>query len=272
MSELSRKLGIGTPKIGVVEDLRPNAFTIGYGKGATIVFSVGLLNILNDEEVAAVTSHELAHLKNHDFFYKLLLSALTIVSYFNPFAYVASSAAQREREMLADKRAIQVLEKPNALATALAKICKTIQTLPKENCIVNLSSNLLVTSSVLRRLSVFSAHPRLDKRLRNISEPKVHWHSNRQRTCLSLFLSILLIGVVVSVSYGMVNLQVNFKSSGFSNLVSASAEAMCASSGSSTSSGILAQPGETAGFLNSNYSASAELNANGLVSVDYARP
>src|SRR5271157_1110465 len=92
--EASKKLAICAPKVGIVEDLRPNAFTIGYGKRATIVFSIGLLNILNKEEIVAVASHELAHVKNNDFFFKTISNALTTVSFFNPLAYISASTAQ----------------------------------------------------------------------------------------------------------------------------------------------------------------------------------
>ena len=103
-------------------------------ENSTIVFSIGLLKTLEQEEVVAVAAHELAHVKNHDFFYKTgPTSALTVVSFFNPLAYIASSSGQREREMLADEDAIRVLEKPAAFGNALAKICKAIQNLPKES-------------------------------------------------------------------------------------------------------------------------------------------
>ena len=211
--ELSKKLGIATPKIGVVEDLRPNAFTIGYGRRATVIFSIGLFKILDEEEIVAVASHELAHLKNRDFFYKVLSSALTAVSFFNPLAYIASSATQREREMLADQRATELLEKPSILRNALAKICKAIQTLPRESMLISLSSNLLVTSSVLHRPGILLTHPRLDKRLRNISEPRSHSHLNNRNTYLAFFLSLLLVCSAITVSYGMFNLQNGFASS-----------------------------------------------------------
>ncbi len=211
VSEFSKKLSISAPKIGVVEDLRPNAFTIGYGRRATIVFSIGLLNILNKDEVVAVASHELAHVKNNDFFFKTISNALTTVSFFNPLAYVSASTAQREREMLADERAVALLEKPSALADALVKICKAIQNLPKESMLVNFSSNLLITSSVLHRVGILATHPRLDTRLRHISAPKPsssRW--NRRNTHLALVLSFLLIFSAVGISLAMVDLQVNF--------------------------------------------------------------
>jgi Zn-dependent protease with chaperone function len=211
VAEYSKKLAIAPPKIGVVEDLRPNAFTIGYGRRATIVFSVGLLNILNQEEIEAVASHELAHVKNNDFFFKTISNALTAVSFFNPLSYFASSTAQREREMYADERAIDLLEKPSALGDALAKICKAIQALPKENMLVNFSSNLLLSSSVLHRVGILSTHPRLDTRLKRISAPRPsskHWSS--RNTWLAFLLSVLLILSAVAVSLMMADLQVNF--------------------------------------------------------------
>jgi Zn-dependent protease with chaperone function len=211
VAESSKKLAIATPRIGVVEDLRPNAFTIGYGKRAAIVFSIGLFNILSKEEIIAVASHELAHVKNNDFFFKTLSNALTTVSFFNPLSYISSSSAQREREMFADERAITLLEKPTALGDALAKICKAIQNLPKESMLVNFSSNLLITSSVLHRVGILSTHPRLETRLRNISAPKPRrsrW--NHRNTWLVFLLSVLLIASAVAVSLAMADLQVNF--------------------------------------------------------------
>ena len=209
VAELSKKLAITAPKIGLIEDLRPNAFTIGYAENSTIVFSIGLLKTLEQEEVVAVAAHELAHVKNHDFFYKTATSALTVVSFFNPLAYIASSSGQREREMLADEDAIRVLEKPAAFGNALAKICKAIQNLPKESLLVSFSSNLLVSSSVLHRVGILSTHPRLDMRLRNISQPK-HIHLNHHNVGLAFFLSLLLVCSAVAVSFAMVNLQTDF--------------------------------------------------------------
>ncbi|PVX27320.1 MAG: hypothetical protein CW716_02915 [Candidatus Bathyarchaeum sp.] len=210
VANLSNKMSIVKPNIGLVEDLRPNAFTIGYGKRATIVFSIGLLNILNEEEVTAVAAHELAHLKNRDFFYKLLTSTLTVVSFFNPMAYFTSLAAQREREMLADQAAVKAIEKPSVLSTALAKICKTMATMPRQSLMVNMSSNLLVTSSVLHRFGFFSAHPRLDRRLRSISAPNTDCHLSPRKLSAAVLLSVLVMSVACMVVYGMANLQTSF--------------------------------------------------------------
>jgi len=213
VAELSSKLAIITPKIGVVEDLRPNAFTIGYGENTTIVFSIGLLNILDHEEISAVAAHELGHVKHHDFFYKTLASTLTIISFFNPLAYIASSMGQREREMFADERAIELSEKPSAFGNALAKICKALESLPKESILASFSSNLLVSSSVLHRIGILSTHPRLDMRLRNIDNPKPRSNLNRRNFILVCFLSLILVCSVIAVSFVMVNIQTSYTAS-----------------------------------------------------------
>jgi heat shock protein HtpX len=209
VADLSQKMRIAAPKIGLVEDLRPNAYTIGYGKRATVVFSMGLLNILNEEEVTAVASHELAHLKNRDFFYKLLSSTLTVISFFNPVAYLASSAGQREREMLADQEGVKAAGAPNALSSALAKICKSLATLPRQNFLVSASSNLLVTSSVLHRFGLLSTHPRLDTRLRNISTPNPD-RLNPRKLRSAVLLSLLLVSVACMAVYGVADLQTTY--------------------------------------------------------------
>ncbi len=210
VTELSNKLFIATPKIGLVEDLRPNAFTIGYGDTTTIVFSIGLLNILDHDEIAAVAAHELGHVKHHDFFYKTVTSALTVISFFNPLAYIATSSGQREREMYADEIAIELSDKPAAFGNALAKICKAIENLPRESLLVSFSSNLLVTSSVLHRLGILSTHPRLDKRLRNISEPKQQGYMNQRKVFFGFVLTLVLLCSAVAVSFAMVNIQTGY--------------------------------------------------------------
>jgi len=215
VTELSEKLAISTPKVGITEDLRPNAFTIGYGRKTTLVFSVGLLNVLNKEELVAVSSHELVHVKNRDFFYKIWSSALTSISFFNPFAYFATSSAQREREMLADEGAAKLLEKPFALQNALAKICAALVKLPKEPLQVRMTANLFVTSSILRRPQILAVHPNLDQRFRNISESTSASrgrHFGCRKVIITAVLCLLVIVAGVFASYGTIRLQASFMS------------------------------------------------------------
>ena len=207
VNEISKKLAISTPRIGIVEDLRPNAFITGHGRRAMLVFSMGILNILNEEELAAVAAHELAHIKNHDFFFKTVSYALTIASFYNPFAYFTVSAAQKERELFADESGARLLQQPMLLSRALAKLCKALRTLPRESRLVSLTSNLLLVAPIARRPEVLATHPRVSQRIRNIARltsKSVPVHPN---VAITLALSCLLVFSGIATSYSLASLR-----------------------------------------------------------------
>jgi len=208
--EIAKKFNLSTPKIGIVEDLRPNAFTIGYGRRAILVFSIGLLDILNEEEVIAVASHELAHLKNHDFFFKTLSNALNIISFFNPFAYITASAAQREREMLADESGAKLLKHPELLAKALAKIHKVLQTFPKESLLARLTSSLFLVSPIARKSKIFATHPQVNQRVKNIAKLTSKNSLVHRNAAVAVTLSLLIIFGGITASYYLINIQTSF--------------------------------------------------------------
>lgn len=59
--------GLPVPNIGILEDDSLNAFATGWRpEKAWVVFSRGILNKLNKEEVEAVAAHELTHIINRD--------------------------------------------------------------------------------------------------------------------------------------------------------------------------------------------------------------
>lgn len=52
--------GIKTPRMGIIPDLNPNAFTFGWTKNsARVVITQGILEYLNEDEQKAVVAHEL---------------------------------------------------------------------------------------------------------------------------------------------------------------------------------------------------------------------
>ncbi|WHY91671.1 protease HtpX [Neobacillus cucumis] len=55
------------PEVGIYESDDINAFATGRSKNKSLIaFSSGLLNSMNQEQVAAVTAHEIAHIANGD--------------------------------------------------------------------------------------------------------------------------------------------------------------------------------------------------------------
>jgi heat shock protein HtpX len=74
---LSIAAGLPTPSIYTVNDQGMNAFATGRNpKKGVIVFTKGLLENLNDEELKGVISHELAHIKNYDILFGTIIVVL----------------------------------------------------------------------------------------------------------------------------------------------------------------------------------------------------
>ena len=154
--------GIKMPRLGIIHDLNPNAFTFGHTKNnARVVITDGILEYLNKKEQNAVFAHELGHVVHSDFiimtivfaiplvlltiarwaYYTslfsgrrrssdddanalyLLLIAVAVLSYLSYYVgYLISLIVSRVREYYADQHAAEVLEDPNALSTGLVKI------------------------------------------------------------------------------------------------------------------------------------------------------
>ncbi|HZH57224.1 protease HtpX [Yanghanlia caeni] len=64
--QLADRAGIGRPEVAIY-DGAPNAFATGaFRNDALVAVSTGLLQTMNEEEVAAVLGHEVAHIANGD--------------------------------------------------------------------------------------------------------------------------------------------------------------------------------------------------------------
>ncbi len=153
---------IKMPRLGIVNDLNPNAFTFGHTKNnARVVLTTGILEFLNEDEQKAVLSHELGHVIHSDFIlmtvvfaiplvlltiarwayytavfsgrgsgdskdrgaFVIALFAVAVASYITYyFGYLISLFISRIREYYADEHAAEVLQNPNALSSGLVKI------------------------------------------------------------------------------------------------------------------------------------------------------
>src|SRR5690606_14882015 len=64
--QLADRAGIGRPEVAIYEGA-PNAFATGaFKNNALVAVSTGLSQSMNEEEVAAVLAHEVAHIANGD--------------------------------------------------------------------------------------------------------------------------------------------------------------------------------------------------------------
>lgn len=201
VKQIAHKMCIHDPKVGLVDDLLPNAFTVGYGRKAVIVFSLGILEMLDQEELAAVVSHELAHIKAKDYLFKTLSYVLNIVSFFNPLAYFAASHAQKERELLADQKGVALLDKPMLMANMLTKLEEVAYQFPKPHLADRLSASLFFVSPLAHRPSLFASHPQVSLRLQNIqaiiNKPSI----KRRKMATTILLTVILLSTTLVASY-----------------------------------------------------------------------
>ena len=78
VENLTMACGMDMPKINIIDDPQLNAFASGIDKNSyTVTVTTGLLNLLDDEELAGVIGHELTHIRNRDT--RLLITSIVFV-------------------------------------------------------------------------------------------------------------------------------------------------------------------------------------------------
>ncbi len=151
IQQLAKRAGLHTPRLFVVESEVPNAFATGRdGRDSAVAVTLGLLKLLDEQELAGVLAHELAHLKQRKEVGTFSTAAVTSgaallaglvrsVLVFSagrqgavfalarsPLAVVAASLGQQatcsSREFAADVMGARICGNPYWLAHALIKI------------------------------------------------------------------------------------------------------------------------------------------------------
>ncbi len=154
----------------VVKDKELNAFAI---PGGFVYVNSGLMNIATDDELAAVTAHEIGHIAARHSVKKLqaamtyeLLMAIVIgvtgkegivravdTFVFNP----VTLAYSRKDELLADKLSVRYTRKAGFNPHAVVSFFEKLKKEQKKN-----GKNL--------RIEILSSHPDLDERIKRVKE------------------------------------------------------------------------------------------------------
>jgi heat shock protein HtpX len=198
VERLAGRAGLPMPHVYVSPQQAPNAFATGRNpQHAAVCATQGLLDMLNENEIAGVMSHELAHVLHRDI---LITSvAATIAGAISVFGYIfmwgggrsdrrdggiegllflilapiaatlTQLAISRSREFNADAGGAQICGNPMYLATALEKIHYANQRIPMN---VNPAFNSMYIaeprSAMGNIAELFQSHPPLEKRLTNL--------------------------------------------------------------------------------------------------------
>jgi Zn-dependent protease with chaperone function len=102
------------------------AFAVGFRR-TRILLSRDLVDKLDDDELAAVVAHEIAHLKARDVPIVFLAGFLRDFVAWNPFAHLAFRRLLTDRELEADRRAASLTSSPLALASGLLVVCELMR-------------------------------------------------------------------------------------------------------------------------------------------------
>jgi Zn-dependent protease with chaperone function len=167
--DVCRQKNLSEPRLGIIEDDNPTAFTYGsLPNSARLVVSRGLFKYLDDDEAATVYAHELGHIVHWDFAVMTLAATLVQITYLL-YIYIRELADKlgdsdiekkikngargtalmayvfyvigeylllylsRVREYYADHFAAEVTGNPNGLSRALVKIAYGILEEGKRN-------------------------------------------------------------------------------------------------------------------------------------------
>jgi heat shock protein HtpX len=164
MQSLTQRMGLPMPKLWLIADPSPNAFATGRNEQhASVAFTAGVLQLMNDQELEGVVAHELGHVKNRDILTSsvaaTLAAAITVLArmafWFGgrsdddergsgwaglimlilaPIAaMLIQLAISRTREYAADETSAHVTHNPNELISALGKLESYSKRIPMQD-------------------------------------------------------------------------------------------------------------------------------------------
>ena len=118
------------PKIGLIDDGAPNAYTYGRTKNdARVIITRGTLELLSEDEVKAVVAHELGHASHYDMLFMTVAQIVPLIMYGIYEACMKAAASGKKsgsRESDSDSKAGTALAVIGIIAYVLYLICQLI--------------------------------------------------------------------------------------------------------------------------------------------------
>jgi bla regulator protein BlaR1 len=124
VQRIAGQIGIRKQVQVFLSDIVMSPVTIGYIKPLILV-PVAALGNLSPAQLEAILLHELSHIRRHDYLVNLLLTAVHVLLYFNPFVKLFIRAVEMERENCCDELVLQFEYDKVSYASALLQLQKT---------------------------------------------------------------------------------------------------------------------------------------------------
>lgn len=211
VEEVTIAAGIPMPRIFVIQTDALNAFATGISpEKASVAITTGLLNKLNRDELQGVMAHEIAHIRNYDIRFSMLMATLAggivimseiflrswffrggrrsdrkeengaqqilmivgiLLAILAPLiTALIQMAMSRQREYLADASAIEFTRNPQGLASALRRLANDTEPMEYSKAA---ESMFIVNPALKLRHGVnglFSTHPPIEERIKRLYE------------------------------------------------------------------------------------------------------
>ncbi len=201
---LSQKAGMPMPKVYIIPDESPNAFATGRNpRHAAVAATRGIMRILNEDELAGVMAHELAHVKHRDILIGTVAATIAgAISYLaqmalffggrhdddeggSPFAGIVmmilapiaamliQMAISRSREYAADEGGARLYGNPMSLASALRKLHSGSQAIPMHA--TPATSHMMIVNPLSggSLMKLFSTHPPVEERIARLQAMRI---------------------------------------------------------------------------------------------------
>jgi heat shock protein HtpX len=193
---LTQRMGLPMPKLYLIPDQSPNAFATGRNpKHASVAFTAGILQLMNDNEIEGVVAHELGHVLHRDILISsvaaTLAAAITMLARFAMFfggrrdddrgggamealfmmilapiaALLIQMAISRSREFDADAASAKYVGSPYPLINGLQKLETWSKRIPMDASPATAHMFIIQPFTGKSLMNLFSTHPSTEKRI-----------------------------------------------------------------------------------------------------------
>ncbi|HML16090.1 MAG TPA: zinc metalloprotease HtpX [Bryobacteraceae bacterium] len=200
---LAQRMSIPMPKLWLIPEYSPNAFATGRDPNhASVAFTQGILQLMNDREIEGVVAHELGHVLHRDILISsvaaTIATAITFIArmafWFGPrgrdddergsavggllmlivapiAAMLIQMAISRTREYSADAASVKYTGSPDGLISALRKLENGVARVPMTDASPS-TAHLFILNPFGRggMMKLFSTHPSTEDRIARLEQ------------------------------------------------------------------------------------------------------
>src|SRR5215469_3205566 len=193
---LTQRMGLPMPKLWLIPEESPNAFATGRNPShASVAFTAGILQLMNDNEIEGVVAHELGHVLHRDILISsvaaMIAAAITMLArmafWFGPrdrdseggsmwggllmmilapiAALLIQMAISRSREYDADAASAKYVGSPYPLVNALQKLDTWSKRIPMDASPATAHMFIIKPFTGQSVMRLFSTHPSTEERI-----------------------------------------------------------------------------------------------------------